>query len=890
MSIETPEKPRVLIVEDEEPLAEVYQEFLAGRFDTEAVHGGDEALATVDETVDVVLLDRRMPGTSGDEVLRTLRAESFDGQIVMATAAYPDFDIVEVGFDNYIVKPIDRDELIEVVEQTLAQGTYERKLQEYYELDARRARLEATISDDRLEESREYRELTARLDRIRDQMDDLLEEFEGPGFAATVERTQTMAALRESEERYRSMTEDVLDTSDVGTVVIDADGRIEWATERWTNFFDIDRETVLQREYEALVRETVGPAIAEVDDATERLLQSLEENTGVDEFQCRIDGPGDAEARWLKRWSKPIEHGLFAGGRIEHYYDITPLKEREETLEALHGATRRLIDSESPAEIGEAVVDVAVDILGAAGSAVYLREDDSGQLTPAAVRSPGEDVAEPEPIPPGEGPIWSALVEGEVREVTESEPGRPFLDLEAVLVLPIGNHGVLVLGYPTMEARPVATRAFADILAANTEVTLDRAARERTLVERDEELEWRNQQLQRLNRINTAIRSIGQVLIDASTRDQIEAAVCERLSQLDTVRFVWMGEPDPVSGAVRPTAWAGEAQAYLEAISLDPDADGEDGPPATTVADRRQPVVIDNLIEAGSRGDWRSIALNHGFQSMAAIPVVYDQSLYGVLEVYADRPTVFGADERDVLSELGETIGHGINAVNQRNALFTDELIDLEFAVDRADGFLFALADAEAAPVELRAMIPQSDGSYLAFVAVGGTDGRIKEVAEAAPDVTDIHLVRENEGDRLWKCRLTESTVVHAAAEVGAIPTSVRAEGDRFRLVVSVPRSMDVRTVQQQLTDRGVAVELVARRERSAGDTVKEALNERIHGALTDRQREALQSAYFSGYFEWPREANGEDVAEALAIDQSTFQQHLRAGQRHVFETLFDSL
>jgi predicted DNA binding protein len=58
---------------------------------------------------------------------------------------------------------------------------------------------------------------------------------------------------------------------------------------------------------------------------------------------------------------------------------------------------------------------------------------------------------------------------------------------------------------------------------------------------------------------------------------------------------------------------------------------------------------------------------------------------------------------------------------------------------------------------------------------------------------------------------------------------------------------------------------------------------------LTDRQLEALRLAYRSGYFEWPRDSSASDVAESMGVTQPTFNGHLRAGERKLFELLFGS-
>jgi predicted DNA binding protein len=58
---------------------------------------------------------------------------------------------------------------------------------------------------------------------------------------------------------------------------------------------------------------------------------------------------------------------------------------------------------------------------------------------------------------------------------------------------------------------------------------------------------------------------------------------------------------------------------------------------------------------------------------------------------------------------------------------------------------------------------------------------------------------------------------------------------------------------------------------------------------LTDRQREVLSTAHEMGYFEYPREANAEAVAEELGIQSSTFAEHLAAAQQKLMGELLDA-
>jgi len=60
----------------------------------------------MDDEVDAVLLDRRMPDVHGDEVLARLREEGCDCPVIMTTAVDPGMDILEMDFEDYLCKPV----------------------------------------------------------------------------------------------------------------------------------------------------------------------------------------------------------------------------------------------------------------------------------------------------------------------------------------------------------------------------------------------------------------------------------------------------------------------------------------------------------------------------------------------------------------------------------------------------------------------------------------------------------------------------------------------------------------------------------------------------------------------------------------------------------------
>ena len=108
---------RVLIVDDEEFLADAIRTRLEmDAIAADVVGNGDAALEAVEiNDYDVVLLDRDIPGTHGDDVCRTLAANPESPAILMLTAARELDDRVgglELGADDYLAKPFEFPELI----------------------------------------------------------------------------------------------------------------------------------------------------------------------------------------------------------------------------------------------------------------------------------------------------------------------------------------------------------------------------------------------------------------------------------------------------------------------------------------------------------------------------------------------------------------------------------------------------------------------------------------------------------------------------------------------------------------------------------------------------------------------------------------------------------
>lgn len=148
------EDATVLAVDDLQDYLDVYEYRLGDRYDVRTANGGEAALDALSEDVDVVLLDRDMPDVSGDDVLAAIRDAGYDCRVAMVTANEPDEDVVGLGYDTYLRKPVSGDDLTEVVERLCSLSAYVAAVEAFREASERRA---AGEHDD-TERVREHRE------------------------------------------------------------------------------------------------------------------------------------------------------------------------------------------------------------------------------------------------------------------------------------------------------------------------------------------------------------------------------------------------------------------------------------------------------------------------------------------------------------------------------------------------------------------------------------------------------------------------------------------------------------------------------------------------------------------------------------------------------------
>ncbi len=555
---------------------------------------------------------------------------------------------------------------------------------------------------------------------------------------------------------------------------------------------------------------------------------------------------------------------------------------RREQLEALNSLTRELMEAETLEAVSERVVDAAEKRFDLPVVAIALYDDSAGTLRPVEATPAVTELVDLHTLlEVGEGAGWRAFAQDEPPHVMESS-GPISAPLTELALFPLGNHGLLIAGSRETDGLSATDFDFIGTVAGNVESALDRVEREQERQEREQLLEDQNRTLERLNDINDIIRSIGRALVQASTREEVESVVCEQLAEEGPYELAWVGEHTPAAESVVPREWAGDS--FTDGLATS-------GSPADQAITTREPQVVNDVLENRSLEGWRRAALDYGYHAMTSLPLVYEDAMYGSLNVYARQSGVFDDLEETVLAELADTIAYAINGAESRKALLGQEVTALEFAVSDAEAGFVELAREYDCSLVAENFVPRSDGGVRRFMTTRRVDPEDVLEFDSGLPVRDLTLVSEYEegGEAvcLFRMDLTAESIEEVVLEHGGRPRALRVEEGEATVVVELAADAAVREFVDLFQNRFDGAELVAQRTQQRPRQSPAEQRASLTESLTDRQHEALQTAYFSGFFDRPRRHSGTEVAESMGISQPTFSHHLREAHRKLCESLF---
>jgi len=166
-----------------------------------------------------------------------------------------------------------------------------------------------------------------------------------------------------------------------------------------------------------------------------------------------------------------------------------------------------------------------------------------------------------------------------------------------------------------------------------------------------------------LTRLYATLSQINQAIVRINDRQELFEAVCRVAVKFGQFHLAWIGLTEPETGNVRIVASAGEGQKYIQQMSINYKMeDSREGPTSTAI--RLNTVVLVNDIKTDARiSPWRDQVMQHGYRSLAAVPLCVKGNVMGVLDLYATEVDFFTQAELSLLEEIGIDISFALDVL-----------------------------------------------------------------------------------------------------------------------------------------------------------------------------------------------------------------------------------
>ncbi|XGI84128.1 bacterio-opsin activator domain-containing protein [Halorutilales archaeon Cl-col2-1] len=400
------------------------------------------------------------------------------------------------------------------------------------------------------------------------------------------------------------------------------------------------------------------------------------------------------------------------------------------------------------------------------------------------------------------------------------------------------------------------------------------------------------------------LRESSDEILERRTREGIEEAVCETLTSTATYTRAWVSEVKNRNEVVlREYGVEGETDPREFLSDTEKEAVLES-------AGRRERRVVESRGTPDTDTDTDTDDTDTGTDAeteyIATVPISFEDVPYGVLGVVSERR--FGDDEVQTFESLSDLVGFTISSAETRKSLLSDRYVELEFGVSDSRLFSVYVSEELSSTVEIESMVQRPDGRFLQILTVevdGTADSEIREIAEGFGKIDEYARIAvpddtATESRCRWAVVTSKPCIAAVIAEYGGKLETAAADDGEGTVVARLPPESDVSGLMESLESEYEGVEILARRDPARRPRGRGIVGEDTDGdvsgdrrvvssptdGLTRRQTEVLETAYLSGYFEYPRRKTSDEVADMLGISQPTFSEHIREAESEILSSI----
>jgi two-component system, cell cycle sensor histidine kinase and response regulator CckA len=175
-------------------------------------------------------------------------------------------------------------------------------------------------------------------------------------------------------------------------------------------------------------------------------------------------------------------------------------------------------------------------------------------------------------------------------------------------------------------------------------------------------------ELKRKNRALQVISACNEYIIKIKDEKTLLQGICDKISEIGEYDFVWVGfAMENTEKSIMPVTMAGKENGYLDNIYISYGENEYGMGPSGQVIRSGKPVIIHDIHLEQNFIPWIGRALKSGFRSVIALPLIDDQNVFGVLNIYSIQLNAFDKNEFELLTELANDLAYGINTIRTKD-------------------------------------------------------------------------------------------------------------------------------------------------------------------------------------------------------------------------------
>lgn len=482
-----------------------------------------------------------------------------------------------------------------------------------------------------------------------------------------------------------------------------------------------------------------------------------------------------------------------------------------------------------------------------------------------------------DPIQEESSAIWQAYKQRETKHLSEqlltADSDRMDLQDKCGQAFPIGNCGVAVV-YPNEEPHIQDTKKeIAKVVTTTAASGFQRLQFDNKHTEIENELSAKENKIAKLKSITDILHKAYNNITHGEKIEYVSSNICEELTDLDYIDFAWVGQTNSTKGYIKPVASSDKKNKYFTYITnTDNDKSGELPPPEYQAVREEDTYIVRNIYSLTGNASWHRHALNNGFVSVASYPFSYNNSIEGVLSVYSASKGKFDTEYHRLLDNLASLLGGYVAAPTSQYTEDHGKYTAVKFSVSDNRCILYKIANELNCQIRVTTLLSVTAKKTKLLLQFADTS--VKKVinqAESISAIADVCQI-ETSSDHL-KMSLKRPNIFTHAAEFNIIPSEVIAEPDGITFYVNIASNISNRVIIN-LFDSQYEDLLVLSQQQIDADKLDGVSSD--DPRLTDRQREVLFAAIEEGYFDVPKRATGDDIAELFDISSTSIHNHIK--------------